>query len=625
MITKYIMKKSQLNNYNYLLFQEEKMKTKLFQLFAIIYFFAISNFVIAQPTHTIDFESGGVGADWTWIVAENGDNPPLEFISNPVSGGINTSAKVAKFVARQSGNPWALVFTDGDGQFTFNSTNAIVKIMVYKSVISPVHFKVEGSSPAVELTSANTVINQWQELTFDFSSAIGNTYNRIVIIPDFVARSQDNTIYIDNIQVPDGVLSSPTHNINFEPSGVGATWNWVVAENGDNPPLEFIANPVSGGINTSATVAKFIARQSGNPWALFFTDDNGTFTFNSNNSIVKIMVYKSVISPVHFKVEGGTGTPTELVGANTLVNQWEELTFDFSGVIGQTYNRIVIIPDFTARTQNNTIYIDNIRVPQGQVVVVPEPTVPAPTPTVPANNVISVFSEAYNNIPNTNFTPNWGQSTIVTFPRIQNNSVMKYSNLNYQGIELGSNQNLIAAGMQYLHIDFWTANSTNLGVYLISPGPVETRVALIPPGASQTWVSVDIPLSSFAPVDLSNVFQFKFDGNGTIYLDNIYFSTMLSDVRELNNSVPTDFTLEQNYPNPFNPSTNIRFSLPEASQVNLKVYNLLGQEVATLVDQFMNSGTFEISFDASNLPAGIYTYSLNAGNFQSVKKMMLVK
>jgi hypothetical protein len=116
-----------------------------------------------------------------------------------------------------------------------------------------------------------------------------------------------------------------------------------------------------------------------------------------------------------------------------------------------------------------------------------------------------------------------------------------------------------------------------------------------------------------------------FTGNGTIYLDNIYFSTMVSDVKEIQDVVPSDFVLEQNYPNPFNPATNIRFSLLEANQVTLKVYDMIGQEVATLVNQFMNAGTFEITFDASNLPTGIYTYSLTAGNFNSVKKMMLIK
>lgn len=100
---------------------------------------------------------------------------------------------------------------------------------------------------------------------------------------------------------------------------------------------------------------------------------------------------------------------------------------------------------------------------------------------------------------------------------------MRYGNLNYQGIQLGSSQNLTSSGMQVLHLDFWNANSTNLGVYLISPGPVETRVSLVPPGATETWVSLNIPLSSFAPVDLANVIQLKFDGNGTIYFDNLFF------------------------------------------------------------------------------------------------------
>jgi len=421
------------------------------------------------------------------------------------------------------------------------------------------------------------------------------------------------------------VLAQPTHTIDFEPAGVGADWDWIVGENGDNPPIEFISNPDPSGINTSPTVAKFIARQAGNPWALFFTDDDGEFTFDATNSTVQIMVWKPAISPVHFKVEGATGTPTELTVDNTVTNQWEELTFDFSGVIGQTYNRLVIIPDFYARPQENTIYIDNIKVPDGVVIIVPEPTVPAPTPTLPPNEVISVFSDVYNDIPGTNLNPGWGQSTVFSLVTIQGDTTMVYGNLNYQGIELGSSQNLTAAGMQYLHLDFWNANSTDLGVYLISPGPVEARVSLVPPGTTETWISVDIPLTDFASVDLTNVFQLKFDGNGTIYLDNIFFSTMLSDVKELLNSFPSDFTLEQNYPNPFNPSTNIRFSLPEANQVTLKVYDMLGQEVATLVNQFMNAGTFEISFDASNLPTGIYMYSLTAGNFNSVKKMMLIK
>ena len=326
------------------------------------------------------------------------------------------------------------------------------------------------------------------------------------------------------LAIGSSMFAQPTHTIDFEPAGVGANWNWIVGENGDNPPLEFIANPVIGGINTSPTVAKFIARQAGNPWALFFTDDDGQFTFDATNSTVKIMVYKTVISPVHFKVEGATGTPTEIVGANTVINQWQELTFNFSSVIGQSFNRLVIIPDFYARPQENIIYVDNIQVPNGVITIIPEPTVHAPTPTVPASSVISIFSNAFPTLPGVNLNPNWGQSTAVSFLAIQGDTTMKYSNLNYQGTELNQNLNLVSAGMQYIHIDFWNANSTELNFFLISPGPNQQSVALVPPGSTEQWISVNIPLSQFQPtVNLTEVFQLMFTGNGTIYLDNIYF------------------------------------------------------------------------------------------------------
>ncbi|QQS30410.1 MAG: Ig-like domain-containing protein [Sphingobacteriales bacterium] len=147
------------------------------------------------------------------------------------------------------------------------------------------------------------------------------------------------------------------------------------------------------------------------------------------------------------------------------------------------------------------------------------PTTAAPTPTHSASSVLSVFSDAYTNIAGTNLNPFWGQATVVTQEAIQGNNTLKYTGLNYQGIQLGSSQNV--SSYTYLHIDFWTANSTLLNVFLISTGPVETAYSL--PVPTSGWSSIDIPLSSFAPVDLTDVIQFKFEGNGTIYLDNLYF------------------------------------------------------------------------------------------------------
>jgi len=162
------------------------------------------SFGYSQATHTINFEPAGTGSGWSWIAGEIA--PSFAEITNPVSGGINTSATVVEFVARSVDNPWALAHTDDNKTFTFDATNSTVKIMVYKSRISDVGFKFEGASPAIELKVANTVINQWEELTFDFSGQVGNTYTKIVLIPDFLARASDNTLYLDNIQVPEGVV-----------------------------------------------------------------------------------------------------------------------------------------------------------------------------------------------------------------------------------------------------------------------------------------------------------------------------------------------------------------------------------------------------------------------------------
>ncbi|MBK7409846.1 MAG: PKD domain-containing protein [Saprospirales bacterium] len=147
------------------------------------------------------------------------------------------------------------------------------------------------------------------------------------------------------------------------------------------------------------------------------------------------------------------------------------------------------------------------------------PSEPAPTPTYDPANVISIFSDAYTNVAGTDFNPNWGQATGVTQDLIDGNNTLHYTGLNYQGIALGSNQDV--SGMTYLHLDFWTTSSTALNVFVISPGNEIGYPLTVP---TTGWTSIDIPLSEFVPpVNLADVFQFKFDGNGEIYLDNILF------------------------------------------------------------------------------------------------------
>ncbi len=102
------------------------------------------------------------------------------------------------------------------------------------------------------------------------------------------------------------------------------------------------------------------------------------------------------------------------------------------------------------------------------------------------------------------------------------------------------------------------------------------------------------------------------------------WGTPLTAVK-IENVTPNVFSLEQNYPNPFNPSTTIKYQVPVNGMVSLKVFNMLGQEVATLVNELQQASGYETSFDASKLSSGIYFYTLRAGNFVETKKMMLLK
>ena len=83
--------------------------------------------------------------------------------------------------------------------------------------------------------------------------------------------------------------------------------------------------------------------------------------------------------------------------------------------------------------------------------------------------------------------------------------------------------------------------------------------------------------------------------------------------------------LEQNYPNPFNPSTIINYSLPNAQYIMLKVYDILGNEIAVLVNEKQNAGVYSVDFNGANYPSGIYYYKLEAGSFSEVRKMVLLK
>jgi len=157
-----------------------------------------------------------------------------------------------------------------------------------------------------------------------------------------------------------------------------------------------------------------------------------------------------------------------------------------------------------------------------------------------------------------------------------------------------------------------------------------------------TWYGYDTTTGTFAdsfamPVtgqadEFPRGLDFSPDGNiayvglfGTAFNKIYKFVNTTVDVKEIGNKIPNNFELAQNYPNPFNPTTVINFSIPSSDNVTLKVYDMLGREVATLLNETKAAGSYAVSFDASQLSSGTYVYTLTAGNFVSSKKMMLIK
>jgi hypothetical protein len=157
-----------------------------------------------------------------------------------------------------------------------------------------------------------------------------------------------------------------------------------------------------------------------------------------------------------------------------------------------------------------------------------EPATAATNPTSDAKDVISIYSQSYTDPAAINYYPNWGQSTQYSVFEIGTDSMIQYSNLNYQGIDFNTNE-IDASAMEYLHLDIWTADVDNFMVFPISRSGENSVTKSLTKGS---WTSLDIPLSDYTSqgLSMSDIFQLKLEdpatSGGTVFIDNIYFWKM---------------------------------------------------------------------------------------------------
>jgi hypothetical protein len=170
-------------------------------------------------------------------------------------------------------------------------------------------------------------------------------------------------------------------------------------------------------------------------------------------------------------------------------------------------------------------------------------------------------------------------------------------------------------------------SGTNIFAGLSDDGSWQQYGVLLSTNNGTSWAMVNTGFASWANVySLAVKDTYLFAGTDSAGVWRRPISEMITSVREFpTNELPSNFSLEQNYPNPFNPSTTISYQIPTRIMVTLKLYDILGREVTTLVSEEKPAGTYELTWNAENLPSGVYFYQLTAGEFIQTRKMILLK
>lgn len=417
--------------------------------------------------------------------------------------------------------------------------------------------------------------------------------------------------------------------IDYEPAGFGASWQWTTFENDFNPPLEIIPNPDPIGINTSNTVARFTANVAGAPWAGVETVHGqgiGTFNLTAANCVVKIMVYKPVISPVGIKFATPAGASTgEILVSNTLINQWEELTFDFSNIVSAPsstgIDQIIIFPDFTQRSDNRICLFDNIKF-SNQNGGNPIPMGPAPTPTYPEPNVISLFSNPYQNVTVDNWMAPWSAAQVSDL-QLSGNDTKRYDALNFAGVEMLGNNVIDVTSMTHFRVDFWTPNMSEFKVKLVDFGgdgqyaggdDSESELSYTLP--TENWHSLEIPLTSFSQLNSNThiaqlIFSGTPSGSGTVFIDNVlFFNNEGASIPEKQTTGVSAFP---------NPSTgNITLIAPGSPMNSIQVFRIDG---TLLMEDSPCCNAYSI--DLTELPTGLYLVGVSLAN--STETLRIIK
>ncbi len=299
---------------------------------------------------TLNFAWGDFGGAGTSVVA------------NPVSGGINASARVGKLTKSPGAETWSGTSLPIDQNIDFAAMHYI-KMKVYSPAAGvTVKFKVENlanSSINYEVDAVTTVANQWETLTFNFAGInTAETYGRIVVFFNFGAWGGGESYYFDDINLVagDAGVGMP---LTFE----SATLNYVF-NNFGGAVASRVDNPHATGINNSSKVGQFVKNNGAEVWAGTAMPMTSPLDFSVNKKI-KVKVWSPAAGKVILlKLENlaNSSINIERQATTTVANQWEELTFDFTGIVNSNnYQNVVLFCDFGNTGTGSTYYFDDFQ------------------------------------------------------------------------------------------------------------------------------------------------------------------------------------------------------------------------------------------------------------------------
>ncbi|HQU57864.1 MAG TPA: T9SS type A sorting domain-containing protein [Saprospiraceae bacterium] len=298
-------------------------------------FLLLATAVFAQQL-PVDFESTTI--TYTFNDFAGG---AASVIDNPQSSGINTSSKVGQMV-KSAGEVYGGSVLVLDGPIDFGDNNAIKMKVLANRVGASVLLKLEGPGGATtgDLFATTTVADQWEEVTYSLAGLTSVEYNSIVLIYELGTvgdGSPDFTFWFDDIELTTAAEGVQLP-IDFESTTLNYAWSDFAGG-----VASVIDNPQSSGINTSAKVGQMV-KSAGEVFGGSTLALGGAIDFGANNGLKMKVFANRTGAPVLLKLEG-PGAPAEISASTTVANQWEELSFNFSGLTGGVFNKITLIYD----------------------------------------------------------------------------------------------------------------------------------------------------------------------------------------------------------------------------------------------------------------------------------------